>query len=183
MANKIQVQGLSLIELMVALVIAAILAALAAPNFHTLITSTALSSQANEFVAMIAYTRTEAVKRNARVTLCKSTNGTACSTTGNWAQGFIVFTDSATGGTVGTVDTMDTVLKVRAALSGGSTLVGTTGIANFVSFLSNGQSTQVGRWDLCGAVTTVAGRDITLAAGTGLPVVTKDNVPVVCDGS
>ena len=183
MAMKTQVQGFTLIELMITLVIAAILAALAVPSFRTLIASTTLSSQANEFVTMIAYARSEAVKRNARVTLCKSSNDEDCTAIGTWAQGYIVFADSATGGSVGTVDAGEQVLKVGAALRGGSTLVGTTGVANFVSFLSNGQSTQAGRWDLCGAVTTVAGRDITLAAGTGLPVVTKDEVNVVCDGS
>lgn len=180
---KCRNSGFTLIEMLVTVTIVAILAALAAPNFRTLIVSTTLTSQANEFLTMMAYARSEAVKRNARVTLCKSSNGTACATSGNWEQGYIVFTDWASGGTVGTVDAGDTVLKVHATLSSGSTLVGSTRLVSYVSFLSNGQSTQAGRWDLCGAVTTVAGRDLTLSAGTGMPVVTKDEVPTVCDGT
>lgn len=179
--NKCKNHGFTLVELMVTLSIVVILATLAVPSFRALIASTRMTSQANEFVAMLAFTRSEAVKRNARVTMCKSSDSTSCTTTGTWAQGYIVFTDA--GATIGTVDSGEDVLRVSPALTNGSTLVGSAdvagppvvlGVANFLSFLSNGQSTQSGKWDLCPATTSLPGRDIVLVAATGSPTVAKD---------
>lgn len=179
--------GFSLVELLVALSIVVILMAIAAPGFQQLMAATSMTSQANEFVTALSFTRSEAVKRNTRVTICKSSAGTACTTTGAWQQGWIVFDDAAPGGTIGTVDASETILRVHGPLTGGSTLVGSAdvggvpGVANFVQYLSNGQSIQSGQWDLCGLVTTVAGRDIVLSAGTGRPSVIKDEPPVTCN--
>lgn len=177
--------GFTLIEMLVTVSIAGVLMMLAAPSFQQLISSSTLTSQANEFVTMLGFTRSEAVKRNARVTICKSTDGATCVATGTWAQGYIVFVDTLATGAIGTVDAGETVLRVHAALTAGSTLVGSAdvagppvvpGVANFVSFTSNGLSTQSGRWDLCGTLTTLPGRDIVLSPGSGLPSVTKDSV-------
>lgn len=87
------------------------------------------------------FTRSEAVKRNARVTICKSSDNATFIATGTWAQGWIVFVDASTAGTV---DAGDTVLSVHAALTGNSTFVGDIGVTNFVSYAANGQSPQSG---------------------------------------
>jgi len=175
-------RGFTLIELLVTLAVVAVLLALAAPSFRVLVTSTSLTSQANEFLAALNFTRSEAVKRNVRVTMCKSTSGTACTTNGGWQQGWIIFVDG-TDGVVGVVDASDSVLRVRGALSGGNTLIGQAAVASLISYMPNGMAAQYGRWDLCGLDQTVAGRDITLSSGSGYPAVTKDELPVVCDGS
>ena len=126
-----------------------------------------MTTQANEFLSMIQFTRSEAVKRNGRVTMCKSANGATCTAAGGWAQGWIVFTDS---GTVGTIDGSDIPLKVHAALTGGSTL---TGSVNAFSYRSNGQASAA-TFGLCSnKPDKYAGRDIGLAA-TGRPSVAPD---------
>lgn len=84
------VRGFSLVELMVALAVAAILAAIAIPAFDSFILSNRLSSYASAFSASARVARSEAMKRNLPVTLCKSSNGTSCSTSGGWEQGWIV---------------------------------------------------------------------------------------------
>jgi len=175
--------GFTLIELMVTLAVAVILMSLAAPSFRAIMTSTSLTSQANEFLAALNLTRSESVKRNVRVTMCKSNSGTACVTSGGWQQGWIIFVDSAAVGVEGVVNGGDEILRVRGPLSGGNTLVGQVGVANYVAYLPNGIAAQSGRWDLCGADHTVAGRDITLSSGSGYPAVIKDELPLVCDGS
>lgn len=181
--RKVGESGFTLIELLVTLAIAVILMALAAPSFRQLMTSTSLTSQTNEFMAALNFTRSEAVKRNVRVTLCKSAAGTACTTGGGWHQGWIIFVDAAADGAIGTVNTDDVILRVHGPLSGGNTLVGQVGIADYIAYLPNGQSAQSGRWDLCGSDLTVAGRDITLGAGSGYPAVVRDELPLTCDGS
>lgn len=80
--------GFSVIELMVVVAVIAILAALAAPSFEAVSLSSKLSSEASRLVASSALARGEAIKRNAVVTMCASSNGTSCS--GRWEQGWIV---------------------------------------------------------------------------------------------
>jgi len=175
-------KGFTLIELLVTLAVLAVLLSLAAPSFRALVTSTSLTSQANEFLAALNFTRSEAVKRNVRVTMCKSSSGTGCVTTGGWQQGWIIFKDG-TDGVAGVVDASDAILRVRGPLNGGNTLVGQAAVADLISYLPNGMAAQSGRWDLCGSDQTMTGRDITLSSGSGYPTVTKDESPVVCDGS
>jgi type IV fimbrial biogenesis protein FimT len=69
--------GFTLIELMVTLAVAAILVAMAAPSFRTLLASNRLSTQTNELVGAITFTRSEAVKRGRNVTLCRTDSATA----------------------------------------------------------------------------------------------------------
>ena len=61
--------GFTLVELMVALQIVAILATLAAPSFFRLIVSTRMSGNVNAFLADMRYARSESIRRGGGVTL------------------------------------------------------------------------------------------------------------------
>ena len=175
--------GFTLIELLITLAISVVLLSLAVPSFRSLVTSSAMTSEANEFLTALNFTRSEAVKRNLRVTLCKSSSGTACTTSGGWQQGWIIFVNSAANGAAGTVNAGDEILRVRRAFSSRSTLIGQTAVASFVSYLPNGIAAQSGRWDLCSPDSAVMGRDIVLSTGSGYASVSKDDAPVSCDGT
>lgn len=82
--------GFTLIELMVAIAVLAILLGIAVPSFKDALLGSTLTSQANNLVAAINLARTEAIKRNVRVTLCASSDGLACASSGGWEQGWIV---------------------------------------------------------------------------------------------
>lgn len=67
--------GFTLVELMVALAIAGILAGLAAPSFTQMIANQRAKGVATDLYVALAKARSEALKRNASVTLAPTTAG------------------------------------------------------------------------------------------------------------
>jgi type IV fimbrial biogenesis protein FimT len=86
-------QGFTLIEMLLVMTIAGVLSAIAAPSFSQLATSLQLTSATNAVVASLHLARNEAIKRNARVVVCKTSDGIGCAADGGWEQGWIVFHD------------------------------------------------------------------------------------------
>ena len=79
----LQQRGFTLIELMVTVSVLAVLAGLAIPSFTRIINSNRIGSQANDLVATLQYARSEALRSNRRVTVCRSTNASDCAANGN----------------------------------------------------------------------------------------------------
>ena len=115
--------GFSLIELMIAISILGVLMAIAVPSFNDAMLGSKLRSYSNNFLASTYQARGEAIKRNAVVNLCASSNGTSCG--GNWEEGWIV--QAADG----------TVIQRQAALSSGLKMTGSEGL-HTISFPSTG---------------------------------------------
>lgn len=115
------IKGISLVELLVTLAIVAILAVVATPSYVAMTQRARLQAEANSLVNDLQFARSEAIKRGQPVSLCPSSNGTACNTTNtnNWEAGWIVFNDVNGSGT--TDSTNDVPLRVRAALPSGDT--------------------------------------------------------------
>lgn len=91
-------RGLTLIELMMAIAIAAILLAVAAPSFQQALNGNRLGSAANELASAINLARAEAVRQNRRAVLCRSTDDSACDGTVSTWPGWIVFVDADNDG-------------------------------------------------------------------------------------
>ena len=64
--------GFSVIELMIALLIAAIVLAMGAPSFTEFRKNNRLTGNANDFLGAVQTARTEAIKRQVRVSVCPS---------------------------------------------------------------------------------------------------------------
>lgn len=85
--------GFTLVELLAVLgVLVALFAA--APGLRQLVHGVQLGVIANSVHASLTIARSEAIKRNGRVSLCKSADGQTCTPHGSWEQGWIVFHDS-----------------------------------------------------------------------------------------
>jgi len=110
--------GFTVIELMVTLAVAVVLVTMAVPAFNTFMQNNRITAQANDLLTALNASRDEALKRRATVTICSSSDGSTCS--GNWHDGWIVFTDDNADSIVD-VGT-DEVLRVWGGLQGGSTI-------------------------------------------------------------
>ena len=86
--------GFTLVELLVVMAVAAILATLAGPALWNFIQNARTTAQANELVTAINLARSEAVKRGESIELCASDDSADCG--GAWTDGWIV--REATGG-------------------------------------------------------------------------------------
>ena len=86
--NK-NIQGFTLIELIVTLAVVGVLFAVAAPNLTTTIQSNRLSGQYNDMRGDFAFARNLAISRNVAVTI--SSNGGT-----NWSSGWTVVTPTQT---------------------------------------------------------------------------------------
>lgn len=86
--------GTSLIEVLAVVAVAAVLAGLAGVALQDVGRSAKLSGHTYRFLSELNLARSEAIKRNARVVLCKSADGETCSRGGGWEQGWIVFHDA-----------------------------------------------------------------------------------------
>jgi type IV fimbrial biogenesis protein FimT len=133
-----------MIELLVTLAVAAILATIAVPNFQNFMTTNRVVSLTNELVAALNYARSEAIKRGVPVTVCKTADpnvtNPVCSTSGGWQTGWVIFTD---GGTRGTIDGSDSRLRIKQPPGGNATIAppsGDTNFADFLSYLPSGES-------------------------------------------
>jgi len=79
-------RGFTLVELMIVVAVVAILLGLAVPSFYQVITNMKLTSYANNLVSSTLLARSEAINRNAVVSLCVSTDGMTCGA-GGWEAG------------------------------------------------------------------------------------------------
>jgi len=113
--------GFSLIELMVALAIAAVLMRVAAPSVLSMMKTNRTTSEASTLVGDLQFARAEAVRRGLPVTLCPSSDGATClgSTVYTWHSGWIVFFDKNGDGAI--TSGTDIALRVRTGLRGGDT--------------------------------------------------------------
>ena len=112
--------GFTLIDVIVALVVAGVLLTIAVPSMRDFIQDSRITTNTNEIVLSLSLARTQAVTRHTTVSLCASDDGIDCTAT-DWELGWIVFTDN---GVLGAVDADDIVLHVQQALGGGGVLTG-----------------------------------------------------------
>jgi type IV fimbrial biogenesis protein FimT len=99
---------------MVGVAVLAIALAAGVPSISEFIKNSRLSVQTNDLFASLHLARTEAIKRNARVTLCKSADAADCNTAAatRWEIGWMVFADAAP---FGTLEGADAVLHSKPA--------------------------------------------------------------------
>lgn len=133
--------GFTLIEVMIAVGIVAILVRLAAPSFTKLIQSNAMTNTVNSFLSDLRFARSEAVRRGGGVVMCRSDNPEASSptcgsgTTTGWESGWIIFHDLDGDGTK---DSNEQVLRAQGPITAVNTIT-EAGAATKFQFTATGQ--------------------------------------------
>ncbi|NHZ62531.1 GspH/FimT family pseudopilin [Massilia genomosp. 1] len=132
-------RGFTMAELLITVVIVGVATAVGLPLMKDFVDDSAVSAQAEQMLAAVNYTRSEAVKRNTRVSMCRSADGAACGggTAGDWHAGWLVFVD---GGTVGSMDGDDLLLRVQRGVPGKAVLTAKGDVADFISYNGTGQT-------------------------------------------
>ncbi|WP_026338820.1 GspH/FimT family pseudopilin [Thioalkalivibrio sp. AKL7] len=147
-------KGITAIELMVALGVLAILAMLAAPGFGQMLERQRVIGATNSLLNAMHLARSEAIKRNERVTLCPSSDGETCREDGDWAYGWIWFADPEHSGERSDEDPL--IGHANPGLQDLLSIKGNTPVRDYVSYVARGTTRrtsgalQMGSFTVCG---------------------------------
>ncbi|NEX17169.1 MAG: hypothetical protein C1943_11185 [Halochromatium sp.] len=136
--------GITLIELVITLSIAAILMTIAVPSFQGLTRANRIAALTNELSSALQLARSEAITRGQTVTLCESDDildaTPSCNPASgdNWNLGWLVFVDNDNDGVL---DAGEELLRVgQPSIEAATILSSGSNFADYIKFSSDGQS-------------------------------------------
>ncbi|TVS13247.1 MAG: prepilin-type N-terminal cleavage/methylation domain-containing protein [Wenzhouxiangella sp.] len=86
-------RGLTIVELMITLAVAAILASVGVPAMGGFIAESRITTKSNVLMAHVQFARNAAITMRSNVVACPSADQQGCSGDNRWDQGWIVFID------------------------------------------------------------------------------------------
>ncbi|GAC1620877.1 MAG: Tfp pilus assembly protein FimT/FimU [Nevskia sp.] len=144
--SQVRNTGLTLLESMVCLALAAVLLGIAAPSFQKLLLDSRRASAVNQFLSALNYARSQAVTARTAVTICRSFDASTCAGDGDWRAGWIVFVDTDADGAL---DADENILRQQRAVSAGPMINGNRNVRRRITFRSTGTTSNNGRLAVC----------------------------------
>jgi type IV fimbrial biogenesis protein FimT len=162
-------RGFTLTESVVTLAVASTLLSLGLTTVGDLVQGLRLAAVSNDVLQQLHLARSEAIKRNGRMVLCKSPDGERCAEDGGWEQGWILFAD---GNNSGTREPQEPVLQRLEPAPRDFRIKANNPLARYVSYgplggtmLASG-AFQAGTFTVCRASADAGeGRQIIINAG------------------
>lgn len=127
--------GFTIIELMIALALAGVFITMGVPAFSNLMERNQLTTGINKFVSSLSLARSEAIKRNQRITICASSDGEQCSDVG-FENGWLVYVDSNQNNNR---ESGEELIWVGSQYGANFTLRGSSGYSDTISYLPSGR--------------------------------------------
>lgn len=137
--------GFTLLELLIVLAVAGVLGAVAVPSLAAMVERNRVAAANNEFLSSIYLLRSEAVKRNRIVKMCRrqETGTPRCDSSdgGGWHSGWLIWLDADASNQI---DAGELVIHTHASLAGDLRLTGSGSVANRIAFQPTGATHGVG---------------------------------------
>lgn len=152
--------GVTLVELMFAILILAILTTIAVPSFREASLSSRLNAISSSLHAAVQVARSEAIKANAPTTLCTSADGATCAGAGDWEQGWIV------------LDADSHVIQSQPALPAGFKVVESGGVRS-LTFQPIGIASSDATFTVCREEPVGSQERVLRVVGTGVGYVSR----------
>lgn len=145
MQPPVHAKGFTLLELMVVLAVVAILVTVGLPGFGAMARQNCTVTSANTMLTVLLATRSEALKRDRTVSLCKTDDGAACSTNPEigWDRGYLMYLD---GNDNGRRDAAEPLLKVERPLSTCAAITSSSGFINALAYDGLGRASKLGNF-------------------------------------
>lgn len=146
-------RGFSVLELMVVLMVAVVLATITAPSFARMRRAASLSAATNQLLWALSFARSAAVLNSAAVTLCLSSDGESCiESEAAGAVGWLVFYQAAGPAAVPLLH----VFRLPSDVS-------VHGTRSAVTFWPVARAGTTSTFDLCAVDRRVAGRAVVVS--------------------
>jgi type IV fimbrial biogenesis protein FimT len=150
--NRYSTSGFTLLEALVVMALLGILVSMAVPALSGLRARYQLQAQAEGLLNSLVLARSEALRRQQRVSLCARATDATCDANGEWRQGWLVFTDPNNNGLR---DAGEAVIEVHAALPTAAQMGATSTVKAYFSYGAEGRSMSTngafmaGTWRFC----------------------------------
>lgn len=139
--------GFSLVEMLIVLAMVGILSGYALPSFSKLVNSNHQNTVLMQLFSHHQLARSEAIKQNQSIILCKSDNSRQCTPSAQWHKGWIIFADIDNNKQLN--DTEQLIYSFQNENPALSLSYRGFGSHNYVRYYPDGRSSTNGSFILC----------------------------------